>query len=82
MKWFLLYMFTVSVCKYVGFPGGSVVKNLPASTGDMGLIPGSGRSSGEGNGSPLQDSCLGNSMDRGAWWATFHMVAKSQTRLK
>ena len=82
MKWFLLYMFNVSVCKYVGFPGGSVVKNLPASTGDMGLIPGSGRSSGEGNGSPLQDSCLGNSMDRGAWWATFHVVAKSQTRLK
>ena len=46
-----------------------MVKNLPANAGDMGLIPGSGRSPGEGNGSPLQYSCLGNPMDRGAWWA-------------
>ena len=50
-----------------GFPGGSVVKNPPASAGDLGLIPGSGRSSGEGNGNPLQYSCLGNPMGRGAW---------------
>ena len=53
-----------------GFPGGTVVKNLPASIGDAGdtsLIPGSGRFPGEGNGNPLQYSCLENSMDRGAW---------------
>ena len=48
---------------------------------DMGLIPGLGRSSGEGNGNPLQYSCLDNSMDRGAWWAILHRVAKSWTRL-
>ena len=59
-----------------------MVKNPPASAGDigdMGSIPGLGRSPGEGNGNPLQYSCLGNPMDRGAWWATFHGVAKSQT---
>ena len=50
-----------------GFPGGVVVKNPPANAGDSDLIPGLGRSSGEGNGNPLQYSCLGNSMDRGAW---------------
>ena len=48
------------------------VKNLPANAGDTGSIPGSGRSSGEGNGNPLQYSCLGNPMDRGAWQATVH----------
>ena len=53
-----------------------MVKKLPASAGDVGLIPGSGRSSGEGNGNPLQYSCLENSKDRGAWWAKFHVVAK------
>ena len=56
-----------------GFPGGRVVKNLPANVGDardMGLISGSGRSPGEGNGNPLQYSCLENPMHRGAWWAT------------
>ena len=57
-----------------GFPGGSVVKNRPATAGDMGLIPGSGRSPGGGNGNPLQSSCLENSMDRGAWQATVHVV--------
>ena len=51
------------------------------NTGDSSLIPGLGRSLGGGNGSPLQDSCLGNPMDREAWWVTFHGVAKSQTRL-
>ena len=61
-----------------GFPGDSLVKNLPANAGDMGSIPGSGRSPGEGNGNPLQYSCLENSMDRGAWWATVHGVTKSQ----
>ena len=61
----------------MGFPGGSLVKNLPASAGDEGLIPRLGRSPGEGNGNPLQYSCLGNLMDRGAWRATVHGVAKS-----
>ena len=61
-----------------GFPGGSTVKNPPANAGDVGLIPGSGRSPGEGDGNPLQNSCLGNPMDRGAWLATVHGVAKSQ----
>ena len=51
----------------MGFPAGSVVKNSPANAGDMGLISGSGRSSGEGNSNPLQYSCLGNFMDGGAW---------------
>ena len=62
-----------------------VVKNPPASAGDVkdpGLIPGSGRSPGKGNGYPLQYSCLGTLMDRGAWRATVHTVTKSRTRLK
>ena len=63
------------------FPGGSVVKNLPVNAGDVGLIPGLGRSPGEGNGNPLQYSCLGNSMDRGAWRATIHGSAKSWKHL-
>ena len=50
-----------------GFPAGSVVKNPPAKAGDTGSIPGSGRSPGEGNGNPLQYSCPGNPVDRGAW---------------
>ena len=58
----------------MGFPGVSVVKNLPANAGDVSLFPGLGRSPGEGN--PLQYYCLGNSMDRGAWWAIVHGVAK------
>ena len=62
-----------------------VVKNLPANSGDLrnvGLIPGLERSPGEGNGNPAQYSCLENPMDRGAWQATVHGVAKSQTQLK
>ena len=62
-----------------------VVKNLLANTGDLrdaGSIPGSGRSPGEGHGNPPQYSCLENPMDRGAWRATVHRVAKSQTQLK
>ena len=51
------------------------------NAGDPGSIPGSGRSAGEGNGNPLQYCCLENPMDRGAWWATVHGAAKSQTRL-
>ena len=62
-----------------GFPGGSVVKNLTASAGDMGSISDLGRSPEEGNGNPLQHSCLENHMDRGAWWATVHGVAESDT---
>ena len=61
------------------FPGGAVVKNLPANAGDMGLTPELRRSPREGNGNPLNYSCLGNPMDREAWWATVHRVAKSLT---
>ena len=61
------------------FPGGAVVENLLANSGDMDSIPESRRSLGEGNENPLQYSCLENSMDRGAWWAMVHGVAKSQT---
>ena len=64
-----------------GLPRDAVVKNPPANAGDLGLIPGWGRSPGEGNGNPLQYSCLENPMDGGAWWATVHGVAKSQIRL-
>ena len=62
-----------------------VVKNSPANAGDIGdvgLIPGWGRSPGEGNGNPLQYSCLVNPMDRGAWWATVQRLTESQTQLK
>ena len=62
-------------------PGASVVKHPPADAGDGDLIPASGRSPGEENDNPLQHSILENSMDRGAWQATVHKVAKSQTRL-
>ncbi|XDA72749.1 hypothetical protein R6Z07F_003028 [Ovis aries] len=64
------------------FPGGSGVKNQPANAGDTGSIPGLGISLGEENGNPLQYSCLGNPMDRGAWWATVNRVTKSQRRLR
>ena len=56
--------------------GGSLVKNPPANAGDVGSIPGLGRSPGEGNGNSLQYSCLGNHTDRGAWWVTIHGVTK------
>ena len=74
----------IHTCIYTHFPGGSVVKNLPARAGDMGdagSIPGWGRSPGEENGYQLQYSCLDNSMDldRGAWLATVHGVIKSWT---
>ena len=64
-----------------GFPGGSDGKESASNAGDLGLIPGSGRSPGEGNDSPLQYSCLENPMNRGAWRATVHGVPKSQTWL-
>ena len=73
-----------SVTTSRGFPDGSVGKESACNagdTGDTGLIPGSGRSPGEGNGNPLQYSCLENPLDRGVWWATAHRAAKSQTRL-
>ena len=62
-----------------GFLGASVVKNLPADAGNTGLIPGLGRSPGEGKSNPLQYSCQGRCMDRGAQWATVPGVAKSWT---
>ena len=63
------------------FPGGPDGKESVCNAEDTGSIPGLGRSHGEGNSNPLQYSCLENSMDRGAWWATVHGIAKSQTRL-
>ena len=64
------------------FPGGSNGKESACSVGDLGFIPGLGRSSGERNGNPFQYSCLENSMGRGAWWAIVHVVTKSWTRLR
>ena len=61
-----------------GFPCSSLSKKSACNAGDLGSIPRLGRSPGEGNGSPLQDSCLENPIDRGAWWATVHGIAKSQ----
>ena len=63
----------------MGFPGGSASKEFACNAGDPGLIPRLGRCPGEGNGNPLQYSCLENAMDRRAWWATVHGVAKSWT---
>ena len=65
----------------MGFPCGSDGKESACSAGDFGLIPGSGRSPGEGNGNPLQYSCLEKSISRGTWWTTAYGVAKSQTQL-
>ena len=65
-----------------GFPGGSEVKASASNAGDLGSIPGLGRSPGEGNGNPLKYSCLENPVDRGAWWAAVHGVAQSWTQLK
>ena len=76
--------FILCTIPFGGFPGGTVVMNLSASTGDtrdVSLTPGSGRSPGEGNGNQLQYSCLENSIGRGAWWATVHGVSKNQTQL-
>jgi len=63
-----------------GLPRCSVIKNLPANAGDMGSIPGSRRSPGKRRGYPLQYPCLGNAMDRGAWRATVHAVAKESDK--
>ena len=67
----------ISLMSKLGFPGGSDSKESACNAGDPGLIPGSGRSPGEGNGYPLQYSSLEKSKDRGAWWATVHGVTKS-----
>ena len=71
----------VGYTNYLGFPGGSRVKEFACNAGDESLITGSGRSPGEGNGKPFQYSCLGNPMDGGALQATVHGVAKGWTRL-
>ena len=70
-----------SLSTIMGFPGGSDSKESACNAGDPTSMPGSGRSPGGGNGNPLQYSCLENSMDRGAWQAIVHGVAKSPTRL-
>ena len=74
-------LFRDDLDSFGGFPGGSEVKESACNEGDVGSVPGFGRSPGEGNGNPLQYSCQENLMDGGAWWATVHGVAKSQTRL-
>ena len=66
---------------YFGFPGGSEGKESAGNEGDLGSIPKSGRSPGEGNDNLFQFSCLGNPLDREAWWTTVHRVIKSQTQL-
>ena len=66
----------------MGFPGGSDGKESACNAGDLGSIPGLGRSAGGGHSNPLQYSCLENPMDRGAWWATIHGVAESETTLR
>ena len=70
---------TIRYSIYLGFPDGTVVKSLPANAGDVGSVPGSGRAPDVGNGNPLQYSCLKNSIDREAWQATVHGVAKNWT---
>ena len=66
---------------FEGFPAGSVVKNPPANAGDKSLTAGWERSHGVGNGNPLQYSCMENPMDRGAWWAAFHGIAKNRAQM-
>ena len=74
-----IYIYTTMYI--ISFPGDSMAKNLPANAGDARLVPWSGRSLGKGSANPLQYSCLGNPMNRGAWGATVHEVTKSRTRL-
>ena len=78
---FYLYMGVYTyICIYT-FPGGSDGKESVCNAGDPGLIPGLGKTPGEGTGNPLQYSCLENAMDRGVWWATLHGVTNSRPRL-
>ena len=72
-----LTKFNICCLKSKAFPGGSMVKKLPANVGDTGLIPGLGRSPGRGNGNSLRYPCLENAMDKGSWWATVHRVPES-----
>ena len=78
----ILYCLSHQQSPFTSFPGGSEVKVSACNVGDLGSIPGSGRSPGEGNGNPLQYSCLENPMDGGAWYARVHGVTKSWTRLR
>ena len=73
------FVFLKLIMTILGFSGGSDGTESACNAGELGLIPGSGNSPGEANGSPLQYSCLENSMDRGAWWAIVQGVAKSWT---
>ena len=75
-------MICENILLYMDFPGGSDGEESTCSAGDLGLIPGLGIPSGEGNGKPLKNSCLENPMDRGAWWAPVHAVTKSWTQLR
>ena len=74
---FYLYIFFDG--NFMSFPDGPVIKSPPTNAGDMGSVPGSGRSPGDGIGNPLQYSCLGNPMHKGTWQATVPRVTKSQT---
>ena len=74
--------FEIAQLEFRDFPGGSEVKASAWNAGDSGLVPGLGRSPGEGNGNPLQRSCLENPRDGGASWAAVYVVAQSRTRLK
>ena len=74
-------LFSYPMLYHGGLPGVSESKESACNAGDLGLIPGFGKSPGEGNGNTLQYSCLENFMDREAWWATVHRVTKSRTRL-
>ena len=76
-----LWLICIVLWQKLVFPGGSDSKYSTCNVGDLGLIPGLGRSPGGGHGNPLQYSCLGIPMDRGAWWATVHGVTKSRTLL-
>ena len=76
----MLYLFSFCSIAF-GFPGGSDGKESTCNAGDLGSIPGLGRSPGGGHGNPLQYSCLGNPMDRGAWRATGHGIPKNQIGL-
>ena len=75
------YYFYTHLWQMLGYPGDSDGEDSACNAGDLGLIPGSGRTPGEGNGNPLQYSCLDKSMDRGAWQAIVQGVTQSQTRL-
>ena len=74
-------LINLQVGLFTGFPDSLVAKEFTCNAGDPDSIPGLGKSPGEGNGYPLQYSCLKNSMDRGTWWTTVHGVAKSKTQL-